>query len=445
MSRQVGHITTSGDFSERVKLPGSDELASLATGTNRMLDALEHAKHAAEEASRTKSEFLANMSHELRTPLNAIIGYSEMLREEAEDTGNTESLPDLKRIQGAGKHLLALINDILDLSKIEAGKMDLHLETFSVADLMGEVIATAHPLVEKNNNTLSLDCSADAGMLHSDVTKVRQGLLNLLSNAAKFTHEGSIRLAVSRTREIDGEWLTFAVTDSGSGISPEQLGRLFQDFMQADSSTTRKYGGTGLGLAITRKFCQMLGGDVTVTSELEKGSTFTIHLPVEAKPLPPDPVPTSPSRAGGTASISGTIETPLPMPAKRTTILVIDDDPTMHDLMRRALTKEGYDVVIAAGGEEGLRKARELQPEVITLDVMMPGLNGWSVLAALKQDPELALIPVIMLTMMEDRSHGRALGAVEYLSKPFDRARLLNILGRWKTLPTSGSIHGGSG
>jgi signal transduction histidine kinase/CheY-like chemotaxis protein len=437
MSKQVGEITASSDFGKRVMLPGSDELSSLAAGTNRMLDVLEHAKHAAEEASRTKSEFLANMSHELRTPLNAIIGYSEMLREEAEDTGNEDLLPDLKRIHGAGKHLLALISDILDLSKIEAGKMDLHLETFSICELMSDLVGTATPLMEKNNNTLIVDCPAEIGTLHSDLTKMRQALLNLLSNAAKFTHEGSVRLAVTRTPEADGEWLTFSVTDSGIGISPEQVGRLFQDFVQADSSTTRKYGGTGLGLAITRKFCQMLGGEVTVASELGTGSTFAIRLPAEARPLPPEPAPVPPARTGGTALTGGGIAPTLPR--KRTTILVIDDDPTMHDLMRRALTKEGYNVVTAAGGEEGLRKAREVRPEAITLDVMMPGLNGWSVLAALKQDPELALIPVIMLTMMEDRSHGRALGAVEYLSKSFDRDRLLNILGRWKTLPVAGS------
>jgi signal transduction histidine kinase len=216
------------------------------------------------------------MSHELRTPLNAIIGYSEMLQEEAEDLGEEAFLPDLERIDAAGKHLLGLINDILDLSKIEAGRMDLYLQTFGVPDLIRDVESIVQPLIEKNSNTLVLSCADDLGMMHADQTKVRQTLFNLLSNAAKFTDHGTITLTVEREPD---DWITFAVTDTGIGMTEEQLGRLFEAFSQAEASTRSKYGGTGLGLAISRAFCRMMGGDLTVTSIYSEGSTFTVRLP----------------------------------------------------------------------------------------------------------------------------------------------------------------------
>jgi signal transduction histidine kinase/putative methionine-R-sulfoxide reductase with GAF domain len=256
-------------------------VALLETFASQSALAIDNARlyRALEEASGHKSEFLANMSHELRTPLNAIIGYSEMLQEEAEDLGEAALLPDLGKINAAGKHLLELINDILDLSKIEAGKMDLYLETFSVQDLVRDVAAIVRPLVDKNVNTLVVNCPDDVGVMHADLTKVRQALFNLLSNAAKFTDHGTITLDASRESGADGDWLTFAVSDTGIGMTDEQLGRLFEAFSQAEASTRTKYGGTGLGLAISRQFCRLMGGDITVISAYGEGSTFTVRLP----------------------------------------------------------------------------------------------------------------------------------------------------------------------
>jgi signal transduction histidine kinase len=243
--------------------------SALAIQNGRLYQALQ-------DASRHKSQFLASMSHELRTPLNAIIGYSEMVQEELQDLGQDDLVPDLGRINAAGKHLLGLINDILDLSKIEAGKMDLFLEDFSVPELVRDVAAIVQPLVEKNANILVMSCPDDLGPMHADLTKVRQALFNLLSNASKFTDHGTITLAVKREAE---DWLTFAVSDTGIGMTEEQLSRLFEAFSQAEASTRSKYGGTGLGLAISRHFCRMMGGDITVTSVYGQGSTFTVRVP----------------------------------------------------------------------------------------------------------------------------------------------------------------------
>jgi signal transduction histidine kinase len=254
----------------------------LAIQNARLFQEIEDKSRQLEIASQHKSEFLANMSHELRTPLNAIIGYSEMLQEEAEDLGQGEFLPDLRKIDAAGKHLLGLINDILDLSKIEAGKMDLYLETFSVAELIRDVQAIVAPLVEKNANELVVRAEGELGMMEADLTKVRQTLFNLLSNAAKFTERGKITLAAQRETVDERDWLELVVSDTGIGMTPEQLGKLFQAFSQADASTRHKYGGTGLGLAISRQFCQLMGGDVTVSSEYGRGSTFAMRLPARA-------------------------------------------------------------------------------------------------------------------------------------------------------------------
>jgi PAS domain S-box-containing protein len=408
----VGAVVNFQDISERLKAQESLRLA----------------KTAAEEANRAKSQFLANMSHELRTPLNAIIGYSEMLQEEATDLGQEDFIPDLQKIHTSGKHLLELINAVLDLSKIEAGKMELFLETFEVATLIRDVASIIQPLVHKKSNRLDLRCPDNIGTMRADLTKLRQALFNLLSNASKFTEEGVITLEVVREPGREGDWLIFRVRDSGIGMTPEQLSKLFQAFTQADASTTRKYGGTGLGLVITRKFCEMMQGDINVESTPGEGTTFTIRLPAtvmepKARPKPIEVVVPA-----------------EPVPEPVATVLVIDDDPTVHDLMRRTLVKSGVRVESALGGEEGLKQARQLVPDAITLDVMMPGLDGWAVLSALKADPATQHIPVIMLTMLDDKNMGYALGAVDYLTKPVDRDQLATVVNKYRRLRGPGPV-----
>ncbi len=368
-------------------------------------------------ASQHKSQFLANMSHELRTPLNAIIGVTEMLIEDARDLKRDEEIEPLERVIRAARHLLALINDILDLSKIEAGKMDLHLESFAVAPLIKEAVRTIQPLADKSGNRVLVECPADIGSIRADQTRVQQALLNLLSNATKFTERGRITVTVRRAAEAGTELITIAVADTGIGMTAEQMSRLFEEFVQADASTTRRYGGTGLGLAISRRFCQMMGGDITVTSEVGRGSTFVIRLPAEVAAVQPIPAPRRAAAA------------PAPVPsAAAPDVLVVDDDVTVREMADRFLTREGFTVVTADGGREGLRLTRELHPSAVTLDVIMPDLDGWTVLAAIKGDPELADIPVILMTIVDERNRGYSLGAADYMIKPVDRERLAAVL-----------------
>jgi signal transduction histidine kinase/CheY-like chemotaxis protein len=396
------------------------------------------AKEAAENANRTKSLFLANMSHELRTPLNAILGFSEMLHEESIERGLQDFSADLQKISTAGKHLLGLINDILDLSKIEAGKMELHLEGFAITSLIAEVASTIEMQVAKNGNTLAIACPPDIGFMRADLSKVRQGLFNLVSNAAKFTHDGQIEVTAERQVMDGNDWIIFRVSDTGIGLSPDQIVRLFQSFTQADASTTRKFGGTGLGLALTRRFCQMMGGDVTVHSVPGEGSVFTIKLPGTVTELVPEPVlPFEDRREALPASVEVSVDVSVdadPIRPVRTCVLVIDDDPLQCDLMQRYLRKEGFTVSTASGGAQGLRLARQLLPAAITLDVMMPDIDGWSVLAALKADSMLCDIPVIMLTMVDDPDRGFTLGASEYATKPVNRRHLSRILKKYTCL-----------
>ncbi len=394
---------------------GAIEIIHDLTERQRIESELTVAKRSAEEANKAKSTFLANMSHELRTPLNAIIGYSEMLAEELEEMGEARMVDDSNKIRSAGKHLLGLINEVLDISKIEAGKMTLSLEQIDVQAMIGDVVSTVTPLTAKNANTLAVDCSPDIPPIQADLMKVRQSLLNLLSNACKFAKGGTIHLRVSR----DGEWVDFVVADNGIGMTPEQCGKLFQAFSQADSSIARDYGGTGLGLAITRKFCRLMGGDVFVESTLGKGSTFTMRLPVVAKDMT-----VASSASSGDERKESSVSRPL--------ALVVDDDPTARDMLQRSLEKCGYRVATANDGEEALRVAADLQPSIITLDAIMPRTDGWATLSRLKADSALADIPVIMVSVLGDSQMAYALGAAHYLSKPVDQNELCAVLEQYR-------------
>lgn len=378
------------------------------------------------KATRHKSEFLANMSHELRTPLNAVIGYSELLQEEMEDKKLTEFIPDLERINSAGKHLLALINDVLDLSKIEAGKMDLHIEKAEVSDIVEEVSVTIRPFIESYGNRFEVSC--ESGLIDTDITKLRQVLFNLLSNAAKFTEDGTVSLTVGVTAG-DGidEW-QFRVADTGIGISKDDMERLFEEFSQLETTVEQKHGGTGLGLAISQRFCHMLGGDIHVSSEPGKGSVFTVTLPSQVTSTPAEKTAVADEGLSGSED-EDTCE-----------VLVIDDDPAVRDLVSRNLAKEGFRVRTAATGEEGLERARQLHPEAITLDLIMPGVDGWSVLSQLKADPGLADIPVVIVTILDNEDMGYTLGAADYLTKPVDQQRLASIIRRHCSKSTSKPI-----
>ena len=376
------------------------------------------ARDAADEANRTKSNFLANMSHELRTPLNAIIGYSEILQEDAVDKGDKDSVDDLQKIESAGRHLLGLINNILDLSKIEAGRMDVFIEAIDIQALLEEVLTIVKPLADKSENVIKLICPADVGSFRSDQTKVKQCLLNLLSNANKFTSKGTLTLTVTRE---SGSRVCFGVSDTGIGMTKEQLDRLFQPFSQSEASTAKRFGGTGLGLAITKHFCTLLGGDVTVESTPGKGSTFIIRLPDQTRVFraPAEP----PAPADG-----------------RVTVLVVDDDPTVLSLLAKTLEKESYRVISARNGIEALALAREHRPQAITLDVLMPQMDGWRTLKELKADVELRDIPVIMVTVLNERGMAIPLGAADFMTKPVDRQRLAAILRDYCADRSSASI-----
>ncbi len=400
------------------KLAGLVGIVTDISEHKRIEEVLRQAKEVAEQANRAKSTFLANMSHELRTPLNAILGYSEILQEEIAELGYHELVADVQKVYAAGKHLLGLINDVLDLSKIEAGKMDLYNETFDLTTLIQEVVATIEPLIKQKDNTLKLIYIDKLGNMYADLTKVRQILFNLLSNAAKFTEVGEITLIVGRDSEQDIDWITFQVVDQGIGMTAEQLRKLFQPFTQADASTTRKYGGTGLGLTITHRFAQMMGGNITVDSQFGYGSTFTVRLPAY--------VITEPAQM-----LKGENPPPSPKKSNSNTILVIDDDPVVRELLQNYLTKLGYQVATADSGDTGLKLAKKLRPQAITLDVMMPSMDGWMVLSTLKKDPQLAMIPVIMVSIIEDKSIGYALGASDYIIKPINRDELRTVLKKY--------------
>jgi len=381
------------------------------------------ARDQAMEASKTKSAFLASMSHELRTPLNAIIGYSEMILEEMSDVGDARYNDDLAKIQIAGKNLLGLINDVLDISKIESGKMELYLEEFDLKGLINEIVATVQPLLEKNENALVLNIPEDLPTVRLDLTKIRQILFNLISNASKFTNHGTITLGADVQPSLDPHLakIILKVSDTGIGLTEEQKSKLFKEFSQADNSTTRKYGGTGLGLAITKRFCDMMHGSVEIMSVPNKGTTFTVILPQNIE---------DPKEKAGAAKVVAA-DTKALVPAN-TAVLVVDDDPSVRDLLQRYLAKEGYLVECVSSGEEGLKRAKEILPMAIILDVMMPHKDGWAVLQEIKADPTLKSVPVVMYTMVDEKNFGLAIGATEYLIKPVSREKILQVLDKVK-------------
>lgn len=374
---------------------------------------LEEANAQAIAASSAKSQFLASMSHELRTPLNAIIGYSEMLSEDAQDMGFETATEDLEKIMASGRHLLSLINDVLDLSKIEAGKMEVYAESFALRPLLDEVASTVVPLVSKNGNDLVLSIDLDdTDEIETDKTKLRQNLFNLLSNAAKFTKGGKIELSVSKVQKDDVAFFRFAVRDEGIGMTPEQRDKLFQAFVQADQSTTRNFGGTGLGLAIAQEFTRMMGGHIMVESEVDVGSTFSFEIP---------------ARYNAVTAKTGDHGTPSPE-SSLGRVLIVDDEEEARLAAAQIVREEGYDVLMAPNALVGMELARRHKPDVIVLDVIMPERDGWSMLKELKADPELCETPVVLATIVADRDMGLAFGAVEHLIKPIDPDKLIATL-----------------
>ncbi|MBS0385442.1 MAG: response regulator [Proteobacteria bacterium] len=369
------------------------------------LDSLRTAREAADAANISKSQFLASMSHELRTPLNAIIGYSEILREEAEADGRTNDIADIERVLTSARQLLHLINDILDLSKIEAGRMEVSAAEFDVRALIEEAAATVRPSTEQNGNALAIEVDGPLGSAHSDAFKLNQCLLNLLANAAKFTRNGTITVRARRDRAGGDDWFEIAVADTGIGMSEDQLSRLFNAFVQADATTARRFGGTGLGLAITRSTMELLGGEVSVVSTMNKGSTFTLRFPAIALA---DATPAQIDLAAAAGQ------------GNDRTVLVIDDEDSARDLAARALVRLGFSVRVAGGGEEGIMLARRLHPSLIVLDINLPDMRGYDVLAALAA-PETGDIPVIVHSVDDDRQRALAAGACQHLLKPANR------------------------
>jgi CheY-like chemotaxis protein len=355
--------------------------------------------------ARPEAQFLLNMGHELRTPLNAIIGLSETLLEDSRERGRDDQLEPLTRVLRAARHLLRMINDILDVSKLDAGTLALHPEPLSVPALVAEAIDRVRPDAERNGNRITLDAERGLPRVHADAVRLGQALLNVLDNACKFTRDGIITVGVRHHRDGDGGWIVLTVADTGIGIAPEQMEKLFADFTQADPSLTRAHGGTGIGLALGRRLCRAMGGDITAESAPGVGSTFTIRLRAA-------------DAMGGRP------------PGSQRTVLVINDDPAVGELMERHLSGEGYAVALAASGQDGLRRAGELRPGAIVLDLMLPDRDGWTVLSALKRDPVLAEIPVILATLLDRRTRGYRLAALDVMFKPIDRHRLATLLDR---------------
>jgi signal transduction histidine kinase/CheY-like chemotaxis protein len=464
LSSVAGAVATDRDYAVRVVKEHNDEIGALVDQFNGMLSTIElrdaelqqardrleervaertrtleleieeHqrteaqltlAKAAAEQASVTKSAFVANMSHELRTPLNAIIGYGEMLKEQAEEQHTPEFAADVDRVLTAGRHLLSLINNVLDLSKIEAGRMELDVSEFELAGLIKGVVATSEGLAAARGNTIVLEMAESLGTVRQDRTKLQQILLNLVGNACKFTENGRVQVrAWSERAPGAAETIAVDVRDTGIGMTEEQQGRLFQEFAQADASTTRRYGGTGLGLAISKRLCQLMGGTIAAASKPGDGSTFTVRLPREVTPaaaVEPAEQPAFQVASPGSADAAHPT-------SDRPTVLVVDDDSNARDLTGRILARAGYRVVTAITANEAWRLLQATPPDAVVLDVILPGRSGWSLLESMRTDPRLARIPVVVTSMLDRESRSLELGALAHLIKPVHSDALASLL-----------------
>ena len=377
----------------------------------RMNTQLLLAKETAEEASRAKSVFLANMSHELRTPLNAILLYCELLVDETRELGHETLISDLDKIEKAGRHLLSLIDNILDLSKIEAGRMTVFLEDCDIPRMLADISSTIQPLIARNRNVLAVEADPSLQIIHSDLKLLRQTIYNLLNNASKFTQDGTISLGVHVDPD-DDRFICFEVRDSGIGMDAEQVARIFHEFTQADESTTRKYGGTGLGLALCRRFTALLGGDIRVASRVGEGSSFTARFPRVSAPLPAQAQP------------AGT----RPHALRRGKVLVIEDDPPLRDAISQILVKEGFWVAVARHGPDCLDMIHTLHPHVIILDVASDGLGACRLLVEIQERADLKRIPIVVIAMMDDHPMGFTLEAGQFLQKPVSRDQLLEAV-----------------
>ena len=390
----------------------SDEVNALISART---SEMETSRDEARDANAEKTRFFANMSHELRTPLNAILGYGEMLAEDCEDLGYDDLLPDLKKITSAGSHLLSLINNILDISKIEAGRMELYLTSFEIEGMVDTIKDVTGPLAATNDNGFKVNLEDALGSMTQDETKIRQCLTNFLSNGFKFTSNGTVTLDVDTFFEEDVEMIRFSVSDTGEGMSEEGLSKVFREYEQAERSTSAKHGGTGLGLPITKKLAEMMGGDVIVTSELGVGSVFTLYVPREC------PQDYDELEQGNTID---------KLTEEEKIVVLIDDDVAMHDLIRRTLSKIGLKLVGAVDSEKGMQIVREVKPKLLLLDVLMPGRDGWSILKECKSDPELKDMPVVMVSQLSQDVLSQSLGADDYLTKPINRDLFLETVSK---------------
>lgn len=440
-------VKQDNDYTRRFEYQSDDEIGQLADGFNSMLNGINErdaklakyrneleiqvenrtrdltetiekltaAKLEAFNANQAKSQFLANMSHELRTPMNAIIGYTEMIIEDMEDSDDHGFIPDLKKVTSAAKHLLNLINDILDISKVEARKMVLNFSPVNKELLLQEINSLVHPMMEKNNVTFTMEIDADLPEFVSDEIRLKQCLVNLLSNAAKFSRDKSVLFNLSSFLEGGDIWIRFSVQDTGIGMTEEQQKKLFKPFSQASDETAKNFGGTGLGLYLSKCFIEMMGGRIYVSSVANQGSTFTIELPAKRE-----------SRESQVIDLNAHLVEVKKDEGKKK-VLVVDDEPEFHELIKKEL-KDKVEIIHAYNGKEGFEMAEHDKPDLIVLDAVMPIFDGWKVISMLKANEKLRNIPVVMLTVSKDRELGLALGATDFLNKPIDTNKLVETL-----------------